>query len=307
MISFQGGGFRLLGVQCVAVISISVWTIVVAFVFLKLIDLTIGLRLSLDHELLGADIVEHDIGDILYDKLKNRIVSINGQVLDDVTDGADDHNREDVKSRAAQHSKRKRRKFSDFPLRRSTINSSANPHDASINDKLHSPRVFRRFSTQSLCSDLSGHPRLRFRRGSSAFGKRIDSSIRSLEFLQESGIFHISDNHSGIVTAPNFTEAVTNVDEEENANHIISHDIDCGSRATVNCPDDTGGVLNDSFEMDVDQTDISVNKPIILENGIGKSLGKNAHNRPTIQINNAVIDPPRSFVHVNLTDVSTKL
>ncbi|XP_064609479.1 putative ammonium transporter 3 [Liolophura sinensis] len=56
-----GGGFYLLGVQIMAVVVITVWTLITSFILLKVIDLTIGLRLSLEEEILGADIVEHNI------------------------------------------------------------------------------------------------------------------------------------------------------------------------------------------------------------------------------------------------------
>ena len=70
----QGGGFYLLGVQALAVLSIMAWTLIVSVFFLKLIDVTIGLRMPLKEEILGADIVEHSVGQILYDKKKQSIV-----------------------------------------------------------------------------------------------------------------------------------------------------------------------------------------------------------------------------------------
>ncbi|XP_064620897.1 putative ammonium transporter 3 isoform X1 [Lineus longissimus] len=292
---FHGGGFRLLGVQTLAVLSISAWTIVVAFIFLKLIDLTIGLRLSLEHELLGADIVEHDIGDVIYDKQKNRIVAINGQCLDDVMDGADDHNREDVKSRTAHNSKRKTRTFSDFrTARRFTVSSNSHQNNAYSNGKLNSPASLRRFSTQSLHGDLTGRPRLRMRRGSSAYGKRINSPLNSLDFFREASIFHISDRHSGVVTIPNLTEVVTNVDERGQANR------NGVSRSSINGRNGSGGVLNDSFDMEEEKTETVINEPyLVLRNGIGQ----NAHN-PTILLNEDV-EPPEAVV--NLNDASTYL
>ncbi|XP_014664081.1 PREDICTED: putative ammonium transporter 3 [Priapulus caudatus] len=67
------GSFWLLGIQSIGVLSLIVWTAVIAFVFLKLIDVTVGLRLPLDQELLGSDLVEHDIGDNIYDKVTGTI------------------------------------------------------------------------------------------------------------------------------------------------------------------------------------------------------------------------------------------
>ncbi len=72
----QGGGWYLLGVQVAGIISISAWTFSLAFVLLKCVDLVIGLRLSLQHEILGADLVEHAVGDFSYDKKTNTIVRL---------------------------------------------------------------------------------------------------------------------------------------------------------------------------------------------------------------------------------------
>ncbi|KAK6179623.1 hypothetical protein SNE40_011939 [Patella caerulea] len=56
---FMGGDFYLLGVQCLAVVSIIAWSAIVSFINLKILDLTIGLRVDIEDELLGADIYEH--------------------------------------------------------------------------------------------------------------------------------------------------------------------------------------------------------------------------------------------------------
>ncbi|XP_077987527.1 putative ammonium transporter 3 [Glandiceps talaboti] len=56
-----GGGAYMLAVQTLAVVAIISWTSVSSFIVFKLIDLTIGLRLPLSEELLGADIVEHGL------------------------------------------------------------------------------------------------------------------------------------------------------------------------------------------------------------------------------------------------------
>lgn len=44
-----------------------------SYVFLKLINITIGLRVSLEEELIGADIVEHAVGGMRYNR-KTRMV-----------------------------------------------------------------------------------------------------------------------------------------------------------------------------------------------------------------------------------------
>ncbi|XP_064619944.1 putative ammonium transporter 2 [Lineus longissimus] len=59
---FHGGGWRLLGVQTLAVVSIAAWSAVISFTLLFIIDKTIGLRMSVEEEILGTDFVEHGIG-----------------------------------------------------------------------------------------------------------------------------------------------------------------------------------------------------------------------------------------------------
>ena len=58
---FYGGGFLLLLYQLIAIVSIILWSIISSFIFFKLIDKLIGLRLSEEDEILGNDLVEHDI------------------------------------------------------------------------------------------------------------------------------------------------------------------------------------------------------------------------------------------------------
>ena len=72
----QGGGFRLLGIQAVAVISITIWVIGISYILLKVIDVTIGLRVPLQQEILGADLVEHAVGAMEYCKRMNAVKSM---------------------------------------------------------------------------------------------------------------------------------------------------------------------------------------------------------------------------------------
>lgn len=65
---FQGGSFYLLGIQVAGLVAIASWTLVWAYIVLKLIEKTIGLRVSLHEELVGADLIEHTIGEVTYDK-----------------------------------------------------------------------------------------------------------------------------------------------------------------------------------------------------------------------------------------------
>ncbi|CAL1539214.1 unnamed protein product, partial [Lymnaea stagnalis] len=57
----QGGGFHMLGIQALAVVSITVWSVLMGGAILKAIDVTVGLRLSAEDEELGADMAEHNI------------------------------------------------------------------------------------------------------------------------------------------------------------------------------------------------------------------------------------------------------
>lgn len=56
-----GGGFGLLGVQALGVVSIMAWTISTSFVLFKTIDLVIGLRVSEEEEITGLDKLEHGL------------------------------------------------------------------------------------------------------------------------------------------------------------------------------------------------------------------------------------------------------
>ena len=56
---FLGGGLSLLGKQVVAVVATLVWSFVVTFVIAKVIDATIGLRVTPDDEAEGLDVTQH--------------------------------------------------------------------------------------------------------------------------------------------------------------------------------------------------------------------------------------------------------
>ncbi|WAR00244.1 AMT3-like protein [Mya arenaria] len=60
---FHGGGFYLLGVQLLAAVVITVWSGVVSAILLLGIKFTIGLRMTEAEERLGADYVEHGVGE----------------------------------------------------------------------------------------------------------------------------------------------------------------------------------------------------------------------------------------------------
>ena len=54
-----GGGFTQLGIQALGTFSVSIFIIIVMGIIYKLIDITIGLRVSRENELKGLDIAEH--------------------------------------------------------------------------------------------------------------------------------------------------------------------------------------------------------------------------------------------------------
>ncbi len=56
-----GGGFKLLGVQALGVISVAGWVVVTMTVFFLIIKKTIGLRASREEEIIGLDISEHGL------------------------------------------------------------------------------------------------------------------------------------------------------------------------------------------------------------------------------------------------------
>ena len=58
---FKGGPWRFLGVQLLTVVAVSAWAAVTTFLELLLVNLLLGLRMSEEDELMGADKVEHGI------------------------------------------------------------------------------------------------------------------------------------------------------------------------------------------------------------------------------------------------------
>ncbi|MBQ5331328.1 MAG: ammonium transporter [Oscillospiraceae bacterium] len=58
---FYGGGFKLLGLQALAVLSVGIWTAVCITLTYLLIKKTIGLRVTRHEEIVGLDIEEHGL------------------------------------------------------------------------------------------------------------------------------------------------------------------------------------------------------------------------------------------------------
>lgn len=64
-----------MGYQTMAVFSITSWTLIVSFFLLKIIDVTLGLRVSAQEEAIGSDIVEHGVRGFHYDKYAKELGS----------------------------------------------------------------------------------------------------------------------------------------------------------------------------------------------------------------------------------------
>ena len=58
---FYGGGFHQLGLQLLGVITVLAWTAVTMTIVFKVIDKTVGLRVSEEEEIVGLDIKEHGL------------------------------------------------------------------------------------------------------------------------------------------------------------------------------------------------------------------------------------------------------
>ena len=58
---FYGGGFSQLGIQLLGMITVLAWTAVTMFIAFKIIDKTVGLRVSEEEEIVGLDAKEHGL------------------------------------------------------------------------------------------------------------------------------------------------------------------------------------------------------------------------------------------------------
>ena len=58
---FYGGGFKLLGIQCVGILSVAVWVAVTITITFYVIKATIGLRATAEEEITGLDAAEHGL------------------------------------------------------------------------------------------------------------------------------------------------------------------------------------------------------------------------------------------------------
>ena len=67
---FNGGGFGQLGTQAIGVLAYATWSIVLSFIILKILKLTMGLRVTEEEETVGLDLSEH--GEIAYPGKRDR-------------------------------------------------------------------------------------------------------------------------------------------------------------------------------------------------------------------------------------------
>ena len=58
---FYGGGFKLLGIQCVGMFATAAWTVVTMTIAFFVIKKTVGLRVTEEEEILGLDSTEHGL------------------------------------------------------------------------------------------------------------------------------------------------------------------------------------------------------------------------------------------------------
>ncbi|MDO5291924.1 MAG: ammonium transporter [bacterium] len=67
---FTGGGFKLLGIQTLGAIAVIAWVAITMTIVFKVIDKTIGLRVSKEEEILGLDSTEHNLASSYADFLQ---------------------------------------------------------------------------------------------------------------------------------------------------------------------------------------------------------------------------------------------
>jgi Amt family ammonium transporter len=68
---FYGGGAALLGIQALGVLAVAAWVFTTTFILFKVVDKTVGLRVSQEEELKGLDIEEHGIESYADFEIKN--------------------------------------------------------------------------------------------------------------------------------------------------------------------------------------------------------------------------------------------
>lgn len=77
---FYGKGFGFFGVQLLGVITVMIWVVITSFILFKIVDKTVGLRVSKREEIEGLDTNEHGLGNAYADFLPNiQVDSLTGE------------------------------------------------------------------------------------------------------------------------------------------------------------------------------------------------------------------------------------
>ncbi|MCH5193435.1 MAG: ammonium transporter [Oscillospiraceae bacterium] len=76
---FYGGGAKLLGLQCLAILSVAAWTAVTITITFFVIKATLGLRASVEEETRGLDVTEHGLISSYADFMPNSISIFTGE------------------------------------------------------------------------------------------------------------------------------------------------------------------------------------------------------------------------------------
>ncbi|HIT18073.1 MAG TPA: ammonium transporter [Candidatus Fimivivens faecavium] len=98
---FYGGGFGQLGIQLVGAASVLAWTAATMFIVFKLIDQTVGLRVSQEEEIVGLDAKEHGLASA-YAGFSIMEPTAGGMIENENTDlGQDEYDRASEAQKAA--------------------------------------------------------------------------------------------------------------------------------------------------------------------------------------------------------------
>ncbi len=98
---FYGGGFGQLGIQIIGIAAVIAWTAVTMFIVFKLIDKTIGLRVSQEEEIEGLDSKEHGLASA-YAGFSIMDINESGMVENENTElGENDYNKASEAQKAA--------------------------------------------------------------------------------------------------------------------------------------------------------------------------------------------------------------
>ncbi|CAI9731315.1 putative ammonium transporter 3 [Octopus vulgaris] len=246
---FWGGSARILKIQTVAALAISGWTVVVSYIFLKFLQLTIGLRVSEAEEVLGADIVEHNCGGFFYDKNTKKLINLNEQPAEIQNESESDTSDEDGETKEEDEEEKKKRKeekkkrANERHLRnwcpqpqRSRVYFSAKPvceRKSSIvpPTKTHSPRL--KSYRKSFLGTLIGYrnvlkPKSVRRRRSSVASSQSTSTntlgVDNYSFDNNNGVQEQSDNMPNAPTAGNSSQDKYSVFTVENEMNRPSND-----------------------------------------------------------------------------------